>query len=76
MISYWLKSQIDSAEMTLRDRVFYHHEYHGQVFGLSEIYKIIEEFGIPDTEWQTEPNRKYDLFIEAQVWDKIKYPQP
>jgi hypothetical protein len=67
MISYWLKSQ--------SERVFYHHEYHGRVFGLREISQIIEQFGIPDTEWQTEPNRKYDLFIEAQVWDEIKYPQ-
>jgi hypothetical protein len=76
MISYWLKSQIDSAEPTIRERVFHNAEYHGRVFGLKEISKIIEQFGIPNTEWQTEPNRKYDLFIEAQVWDIIKYPQP
>jgi hypothetical protein len=67
MISYWLKSQID--------RVFYNAEYHGRVFGLREISKIIEKFGIPNTEWQVEAARKYDLFIEAQVWDIIKYPQ-
>jgi hypothetical protein len=60
MISYWLKSQTH--------QVFYHAEYHGQVFGLSEISQVIAEFGIPHEEWRTEETRKYDLFIEAQVW--------
>jgi hypothetical protein len=63
MISYWLKSQIN--------QVFYRSEYHGQVFVLSEISKIIDVFGIPDEEWRTEEARKYDLFIEAQVWTNI-----
>lgn len=67
MISYWLKGQID--------RVFYLAEYHGRVFTLNEISKIIEQFGIPNTEWRIEPSRKYDLFIEAQIWDNIRYPQ-
>ncbi len=64
MISYWLKSQTD--------RIFYQPEYHGQVFGVGEIDKIIERFGIPDREWETEPARKYDIFIEAQVWESIE----
>ncbi len=63
MISYWLKGQTDEA--------FYRPEYHGQVFVLSEISKIIDAFGIPDEEWRTEEIRKYDLFIEAQVWANI-----
>ncbi len=63
MISYWLKSQADP--------VFYRPEYHGQVFVLSEINKTIDAFGIPGEEWQTEETRKYDLFIEAQVWASI-----
>jgi hypothetical protein len=63
MISDWLKHQINQP--------FYRPEYHGQVFGLSEISKIIDEFGIPDEEWRTEKTRQYDLFIEAQVWTSI-----
>jgi hypothetical protein len=63
MISYWLKSQAE--------QVFYHTEYHGQVFTLGEIGEIIDNFGIPDTEWQTEAARKHDLFIEAQVWTSL-----
>jgi hypothetical protein len=61
MISYWLKNQTE--------RVFYRSEYHGRIFTSSEIDRIIEEFGIPEREWQTDESRKYDLFIEAQVWE-------
>ena len=39
---------------------------------MTEIYQIIDRFGIPDREWQTEPTRKYDLFIEAQGWGTIE----
>jgi hypothetical protein len=73
MISYWLSRQIHAVEPTLPRQVFYHPEYHGHVFGVTEIYPIIEKFGIPDRQWQTEAERKYDLFIEVQVWDKIEW---
>ncbi len=63
MISYWLNSHTE--------RDFYHPEYHGKVFRISEIQKIIDRFGIPDREWETDLTRKYDLFIEAQVWESI-----
>jgi hypothetical protein len=63
MISYWLKSQTD--------RVFFRPEYHGQVFSLSEICQMIDLFGVPVEEWRTEESRRYDLFIEAQVWTSI-----
>lgn len=63
MISYWLKSQTN--------QVFYRPEYHGQVFVLSEISKMIDAFGVPNEEWRTEETRKYDFFIEAQVWASI-----
>jgi hypothetical protein len=63
MISYWLQSQTDEA--------FYHSEYHGQVFTVGEIQSVINQFGIPQTEWRTTVSRRYDLFIEAQVWTDI-----
>jgi hypothetical protein len=64
MISYWLKNQTDS--------IFYRPEYHGKVFSVGDIEYIIDRFGIPDREWETDPIRKYDLFIEAQVWESIE----
>ncbi len=63
MISYWLKSQAQ--------QVFYRPEYHGQVFTLSEIQEIIDRFGVPIDEWRSDTMRKFDLFIEAQVWSGI-----
>jgi hypothetical protein len=64
MVTHWLQSQCG--------QIFHHPEYHGQVFTLTEIYQIIDRFGIPDREWQTKPTHKYDLFIEAQVWGTIE----
>jgi hypothetical protein len=72
VFSHWLGSQIDAAA-TFCDRVFYHPEYHGRVFGAIEINQIIDRFGIPDREWQTQIARKYDLFIEVQVWEAIEW---
>ena len=42
-----------SDEVAL-EQAFYHPEYHGKVFGLSEIDRVIDLFGIPDREWQTD----------------------
>jgi hypothetical protein len=64
MVSYWLRTQSDA--------VYYRPEYHGHVFLIEEIHNIIDRFGIPDKEWKTEKHRKYDLFIEAQVWDSCE----
>jgi hypothetical protein len=63
MISYWLKSQ--------SQQVFYHPEYHGQVFTLGEISAIIALFGVPIDEWRNDQMRQHDLFIEAQIWSDI-----
>lgn len=63
MVSYWLKSQAHEK--------FYRPEYHGQVFVLDEICNIVDKFGIPVEEWRTDEFRKYDFFIEAQVWIDI-----
>ncbi|UZR96786.1 hypothetical protein [Chondrinema litorale] len=42
----------------------------GQIFLLSEINDLIDEYGIPSEEkCQIEERLKYDKYIEAQVWD-------
>lgn len=61
MLSYWLQTQTDKE--------YYHLEYHGQVFSLNELSQLIDQYGIPKREWQTQADRKYDLFIEAQIWN-------
>ncbi len=49
MVSYSLRNK--------QGKVFYHPEYHGQVFDATEIGKIIEEFGVPAEEWRTDETR-------------------
>jgi hypothetical protein len=63
MISYWLQSQYNQA--------FHQPAYHGQVLSYDELLPIIQNFGIPRDEWRNCPERKYDLFIEAQVWTNL-----
>ena len=72
MISYWLKDRHFGAASPDDLSVFYHPEYHGKVFRLHEINDIIKQFGIPERQWQTDLDRKYDIFIEAQVWENIE----
>lgn len=43
--------------------------YHGKVFSLAEIAQVVGEFGLPGEHWQSDPLRRYDRFIEVQVWD-------
>ncbi|NEU73067.1 hypothetical protein PI95_010970 [Hassallia byssoidea VB512170] len=62
MISYWLKDK--------KQEPFYQPDYHGQVFRLDEIVQIIKKSGIPVEEWKLEKTRKYDIFIEAQIWNE------
>ncbi len=40
--------------------------FHGQVFTLDEIRKVIASWGMPD---KTDPSISYDRFIEVQVWN-------
>ncbi len=61
MISYWLQTQTDKA--------FYHSEYHGKIFTTTEIVAAIAKNDWLDDLWKTEETRKYDIFVEAQVWD-------
>ncbi|MBE9061066.1 hypothetical protein [cf. Phormidesmis sp. LEGE 11477] len=63
MVSYWLRTQSDKA--------FYQSAYHGQVFILDEILQVIEQFGMPGDAWRTNPARKHDIFIEAQLWSDL-----
>jgi hypothetical protein len=61
MVSYWLQTQ------TCKN--YYRDEYHGRVFSMDEILELIDRFGISDRDWQVQTDRKYDLFIEAQIWN-------
>lgn len=47
---------------------YYNSAYHGRLFMLDDIRKLLETYRITGEEWRKNPNRKYDFFIEAQVW--------
>lgn len=48
----------------------YRKDCNGQIFMLSEIHDLINEYGMPSEEkCQAEERFKYDKYIEAQVWD-------
>jgi hypothetical protein len=44
--------------------------YHGQVFTLHQIKRVVEEFGMPGERWRVDHLRRFDRFIEVQVWDE------
>ena len=44
--------------------------YHGRVFTLHQIKRVVQDFGMPGERWRTDHQRRYDRFIEVQVWDE------
>jgi hypothetical protein len=52
-----------------RNPKYYLPEYHGQVFTLAEMRKILENNGQPGYRWGTELPDDMANYIEAQVWD-------
>jgi hypothetical protein len=54
---------------THRKYEFERQRYHGQVFSFEEIRHVIAKFGMPSENWAADPRRRFDRFIEVQVWD-------
>jgi len=53
---------------TREELAVYRKPYHGQVFTLDEIAAVVAEFGLPDPR-SGDPARRFDRFIEVQLWD-------
>ena len=51
------------------EHVAHRMSYHGQVFTLEEIRRVIAEFGMPGEGRPTDRSVPYDRFIEVQLWD-------
>jgi hypothetical protein len=43
--------------------------YHCKVFTLDGIRRVVEDHRLPGMDWRSDPLRRYDRFIEMQVWD-------
>lgn len=52
------------------DEVYFNPEYHGKVFNKKGIYDIINKYGLPEEQWRYDPKRRFDYFIEVQVWNE------
>jgi hypothetical protein len=61
VVSQWLHEE--------RNEEYYNGEYHGHLFMLDEIQELVEKYFITGEEWRNSENRKYDFFIEAQIWN-------
>lgn len=51
------------------EAVHYNSQYHGKLFTKQGIFDVINKCGMPGEEWRTDPTRRFDYFIEAQVWN-------
>lgn len=61
MVSLWLHEEQQHEK-------YYNPDLHGKVFTLPEILDVVKTHGIPNGEWETDPKKTYDFFVEAQVW--------
>ncbi len=43
--------------------------HHGQVYRIEQLPELVDQVGLPKEAWHEESNRKYEVFIEAQIWD-------
>ena len=54
----------------LQNPEFYQPDYHGKLFTLPEIRRIVAEKGLPDEGWETSVPDHLAHYIEAQVWNR------
>lgn len=45
--------------------------YHGRLFTLAELPEQIERYGLPGEAWRTDPARRFDVYIEVQLWCRL-----
>jgi hypothetical protein len=61
--SYFAYSETNLRGITIPAR-----PYHKQVFRLEELPALVSQYGLPGNRWRDEPDRIFDVYIEAQVW--------
>lgn len=42
--------------------------YHGELFMYPELPDVLQQHGLPGDAWATDPERRFDVYIEAQLW--------
>ncbi len=42
--------------------------YHDELFRADELPALLEEFDLPTEHWSDDPGRKFEVYVEAQLW--------
>jgi hypothetical protein len=42
--------------------------YHGELFTWEELPSQLRSHGLPTDQWRSDPARRFDVYVEAQVW--------
>jgi len=70
-VSFTYPDSMVSAIITAeKNPDYYEADYHGKVFTLEEIRRIVEQRGLPGEGWQTKMPKHFANYIEAQVWNR------
>ena len=70
MLSFtFTDSYFTFSERNLRGVAIPERPYHGHVYRLEDLPALAREFGLPGDRWRDEPDRRFDVYIEAQIWD-------
>ena len=70
-VSFTYPDSMVSALMAVeKNPEYYEPDYHGKVFTLDEMMRIIAEKGLPGEGWQTKMPVRLAHYIEAQVWNR------
>ena len=67
-------SYFNFSEKNLRGIPIPPRPYHRHVYRLEDLPVLVETFGLPSDRWRTEPDRIFDVYIEAQLWDDAAIP--
>jgi len=57
------------SERNLHGVVIPPRPYHGRVYLLDDLPELAQEYGLPGERWRHEEDRRFDVYIEAQIWD-------
>lgn len=69
LVSFTLTdSFFNFRETSLRGLPIPRRTYHGELFTYQELPNLIRQHGVPGDAWRSDPHRRFDVYIEAQLW--------
>jgi len=68
VVSFTYPDSYVSRLLAEKPNEYFNPKFHGKVFTMSELGRLLEDPSVHNEAWRSE-KRKYDFFIEAQIWD-------